>query len=119
MGVQQIAASLQEGESVVIFPEATFTRAIGIRPFKLGAFKVAVEGNIPICPIAICGTRHILPGDRWTMRRGKVDIIITEPMYPKSDNFAEIKRLRDETRIRIIELTKEPALDLIAAGPEQ
>ena len=35
------------GESVLVFPEATFTAAAGLRPFRLGAFKTAVETGYP------------------------------------------------------------------------
>ncbi len=118
LGAEEIKQRLLAGESVLIFPEATFTRAVGIRPFKLGAFKAAIETNTPVCPIAILGTRYILPSKRWTLRRRRIEIIITEPIIPKAQNFAEMKRLRDETRSRLIALTKEPRLDLAAAGPE-
>lgn len=117
--LQEISTALQQGETMLIFPEATFTRAIGIRPFKLGAFKIAVETQVPICPIAIRGTRYMMPSGRWTIRRGKINIIMTEPMYPKSNDFSEVTRLRDETRARLIKLAEEPALDLIAAGFEE
>src|SRR5579884_1253351 len=40
---RRIETALQQGHSVLIFPEGTFSRIRGIRPFRLGAFKVAAE----------------------------------------------------------------------------
>ena len=42
-----VARALDEGTSVLIFPEGTFTAAPGLRPFRLGAFRTAVETRAP------------------------------------------------------------------------
>src|SRR5690606_39168030 len=55
--IQQI---LLNGDSVMIFPEGTFGYSIGLRPFRLGAFKIATQTNTPICPFALQGTRFIM-----------------------------------------------------------
>jgi len=58
-----ISNELKKGNSVFFFPEGTFSYATGLRPFKLGAFKIAAETNVPVCPIAIQGTRYVLRGN--------------------------------------------------------
>ncbi len=50
---QEVNAALVRGESVVIYPEGTFTSIAGIRPFQLGAFKAAVDTHRPICPVSV------------------------------------------------------------------
>ena len=40
---EEIEAALRRGESVFLFPEGTFTRQEGMRPFHLGAFKAAAD----------------------------------------------------------------------------
>ena len=54
---EEVNAALRKGESVVIFPEGTFTAAAGIRPFQLGAFKAAVDTQRPICAVSVRGAR--------------------------------------------------------------
>ncbi len=54
----RVAAALRSGRSVLVFPEATFRAASGLRPFRLGAFKTAVELGVPVLPLAIAGTRR-------------------------------------------------------------
>ncbi len=116
LDAQHIEKTLQHGRSVVIFPEATFTRAAGIRPFKLGAFKISMETKSPICPVAIQGMRHILPADQWLMRRGKITVTIMPCLRPQSKDFAEMIRLRDQAREAIARQSHEPVLHLPAAG---
>ncbi|HVV68828.1 MAG TPA: 1-acylglycerol-3-phosphate O-acyltransferase [Gammaproteobacteria bacterium] len=116
--LETIVTTLQQGRSVLIFPEGTFTAAQGVRPFKLGAFKAAVEAGREVCPIAIQGTRHILRSDfSWLPRHGAITVTILAPISPSSQQWEEIIRLRDATRDDIAKYCGEPKLNLVAAGP--
>ena len=42
-----VARSVQGGQSVLVFPEGTFTPEDGVRPFRMGVFKTAVETGVP------------------------------------------------------------------------
>lgn len=114
--IGQITCALEKEQSPVIFPEGTFTHAAGIRPFKLGAFKMAVTSGIPLCPIAIRGTRYVLPSDRWLLRPRSIHVTILPTLVPKSGHFDEIIRLRDKAREEIAHYSQEPLLHLPAAG---
>ena len=52
---------LAGGAPLHVFPESTFTPAAGLLPFRLGAFRLAAEHRLPVVPIALVGTRRILP----------------------------------------------------------
>ncbi len=54
--MDQTAAAIQKGNSVMIFPEGTRTRDGNLQPFRSGAFRLALETQTPILPIAIKGT---------------------------------------------------------------
>jgi 1-acyl-sn-glycerol-3-phosphate acyltransferase len=54
------------GVSVGLFPEGTRSEDGEVGPFKAGAFRVAVDKQVPVLPIAIDGTRQILPKGSWT-----------------------------------------------------
>ena len=47
--------ALRSGATLLVFPEGGFANAPGLRPFRLGAFKAAVESGKPIVPVAIVG----------------------------------------------------------------
>jgi fatty-acyl-CoA synthase len=98
---------LRKGESVFVFPEGTFTRDAGVRPFQLGAFKAAVETGAPIIPISLRGTREFLPDGALLARPSNVTITLSAPIYPRavsgeastgSRDWHELIRLRDSTR---------------------
>jgi len=59
---------LSKGRSIVIFPEGSIHSAIqpGLFDFKDGAFKLAIERQVPVVPITICYNWFILPDDgKW------------------------------------------------------
>jgi len=110
---EEVDAALLRGESVVIYPEGTFTPITGIRPFHLGAFKAATLTQRPICPVAIRGARQILRDGRFLPRPGKITVTFGPLLEPKSnsgDDWREIVRLRDATREIISRNTGEPLL---------
>jgi fatty-acyl-CoA synthase len=112
---KHIEKALQAGDSIVIFPEGTFGYASGLRPFRLGAFKIAAESNTPICPIALQGTRTVLRECEKTMRPGRIRVTVCDPIYPKGSEWHDVTQLRDEVREEIIKYCGEPSLDFIAA----
>ena len=89
---------------MLIFPEGTFFRPPGLLPFRLGAFKAAVDTKRPVVPIALRGTRKLLPDGTWLFRRARIDVTIWTPLVPKVQEWQEMVRMRDETR------------DIIASG---
>jgi len=54
--ISDAAKKLQEGNSVMIFPEGTRSKDGNIQHFKTGAFHIALNSRVPILPIAIKGT---------------------------------------------------------------
>ena len=114
----QMEETILKKNSVVIFPEGTFTYATGLRPFKLGAFTVAVDTQTAICPIAIKGTRSILRGNRFLLRPGVIKITLGRPIVPKSKEWSETMRLYSMVRSEIAKHCGEPVIDLVVAGFE-
>jgi 1-acyl-sn-glycerol-3-phosphate acyltransferase len=106
----ELEEALRRGESVLIFPEGTFTPAPGLRPFQLGAFKSAVASGCPVLPIALRGTRQVLPDEAVLARPGRVVLTVCPPIYPSSDGWQEILRLRDAARAAIAEHCGEPLI---------
>jgi len=118
-GLQDLSAiekRLREGKSIMIYPEGTFTPAPGIRPLKMGAFKLSVQTGIPLVLIGIKGTRSILKDKSWLMRPGRVQFKIGPPLTPKGDDWTEVIRLRNICRRILSEASGEPILDLVQAG---
>ena len=98
------------GESLVMFPEGTFFRAPGLRPFHLGAFTISARAGVPVLPVAISGTRSVLHPSQWLPQRAPLVISFLNPIEPHSDELDEIIRLRNTARATILEHTGEPDL---------
>lgn len=69
-----------DGTSVLFFPEGTRSRDNRMRPFKKGAFRMALDLQLPILPITIQGTRDILPSDTLDLYPGRATMIIHPPI---------------------------------------
>lgn len=107
-GADVLTRLLREGWRMVVFPEGTFYRRAELLPFRLGAFKAAVDTGRPIVPITLRGTRRVLPDETWLLRRGPIDVIISAPLIPAGRGWQEIVRLRDEARTIIAHGCGEP-----------
>jgi 1-acyl-sn-glycerol-3-phosphate acyltransferase len=103
-----LARLLREGRQMLVFPEGTFFRPPELLPFRLGAFKAAVDTGRPIVPVALRGTRRVLPADTWLFRRGPIDVTIGAPLVPAGQGWQEMVRLRDEARTLIAHGSGEP-----------
>ena len=112
----RIQRALEQGRSILIFPEGTFTYATGLRAFKLGAFKLAVDMRIPLCPLGLQGTRRILRGDGKLFSPGPITTKIGPIILPEKADWKEAGRLREAARQQIAHLCGEAPIDLISAG---
>jgi 1-acyl-sn-glycerol-3-phosphate acyltransferase len=100
---ERASAMLRSGTSLLFFAEGTFLQAPGLLPFKLGAFKAAVENARPVVPVTIVGTREILPADRCIPRPGPIVVAIGQPIPPGgATGWSEMLRLRAATQ-KVIE----------------
>ena len=106
-GADQVVDVLRRGTSLFIFPEGTFVRTPGLLPFRLGAFRAAVEAARPVVPIAIRGTRRIFTAGTWLLRPGRVILTIGVPVEPGGTGWSEMVRLRDRARTEIAAATGE------------
>jgi 1-acyl-sn-glycerol-3-phosphate acyltransferase len=104
---ERATAVLRGGASLFFFPEGTFRRAPGLLPFRLGAFKAAVETGCPVIPIGIQGTRAILPADTWLPTPGPITVAVGAPIMPQGSGWPEMVRLRDLARTEIARLAGE------------
>ena len=65
-----------EGTSVVAFPEGTRSRDGSLGRFKKGAFRLAMERGLPILPVSVEGTRHLVSRSGLFGRPAKVRVRI-------------------------------------------
>lgn len=107
---RQIVKAAKSGQSLAIFPEGTFQREPGLLRLRAGAFVAAVRGSLPIVPVVISGTRHILPADRDLPRYGPIRIDVLPAILPEHPSYASHRELAGHVRQKLLEVIDEPDL---------
>ena len=101
----------EDNSSVVIFPEGTRGTGGEMLPFKKGAFMLALHTGVEIVPIAVLGTRAILPKGAGRLRAGPITVRFGVPIdtaqYTEDDRDVLIEEVR--ARIEWL-LGQSPAL---------
>lgn len=107
---RRVMRNATNGNSLVFFPEGTFTRTPGLLKFHTGAFVIAVRAGCPIVPAVVRGTRHALSPLGGLPRAGKIEITLLSPIQPPPASPAAAAALRDQARAAILSELREPDL---------
>jgi len=92
--LRQAAASIRNGQSVVLFPEGTRSRDGCLRPFKKGAFHLALEAKVPIVPVCIQGSFERLPPRSLLVVPGTVQVRFCDPIPAAQYEHLSVNQLR-------------------------
>jgi len=92
---------LGDGIGILFFPEGTRSTSGRLLPFKKGAFRAAIEQQVPILPVTIVGTREILPNHTVALFPGKARLIIHPCIETAGLETAHIEELMDQSRTAI------------------
>jgi 1-acyl-sn-glycerol-3-phosphate acyltransferase len=106
---RRILRATAEGESVVFFPEGTFSPKTGVARFHTGAFVAAERAGLPVAPVVIRGTRRVLRGKTLLPRWSRIEVEVLAPIEVSPDGHGAA-RLRDLARERIAAAIPEPLL---------
>ncbi|MDQ8155689.1 MAG: lysophospholipid acyltransferase family protein [Gemmatimonadota bacterium] len=101
--IQQAGAAIRDGASVILFPEGTRGHSYALRPFKKGAFVLAVETEAPIVPVAIYGTIHVQPKGSFIIRPGTIHLHFLPPIDTAGRAYNDRDALAAEAKARIAE----------------
>ena len=105
--VEAVVAALRRGENLVIFPEGTFSREAGLKPFRMGAFVAAARAGVPMVVSGLRGTRLVLRDMTWMPRFGQMQFEIGETFLPDGNDWRAAVALRDATRQEMLRLCGE------------
>jgi 1-acyl-sn-glycerol-3-phosphate acyltransferase len=105
--IARAAESLRSGNSFLIFPEGTRSRTGELLPFKKGGFIMAIQGQVPIVPVAVHGGRASMRKGSPIVRPSHVEVRVGMPIPTTGLTLddrdiliaqvrAEVRRLLDE-----------------------
>jgi acyl carrier protein len=108
--VAALTEAVRAGRVVAFFPEGRRSRSVGLERFRMGAFVVAADADAPVVPLALRGTRAILPAGRRLPRRGRIEVTVCEPLTTAEIGWEGAVTLHHATRAAILSRCGEPDL---------
>ncbi len=103
--MSQAAETIQRmGISLLVFPEGGRTRDGALQPFNEGAAYIAIKAKAPLIPVALMGTREILPMNSMQPKPGAVTLRIGEPIPTAEMTLRDRERLTEMAHSQIAAL---------------
>jgi 1-acyl-sn-glycerol-3-phosphate acyltransferase len=78
--VKKMARLVGGARSLIVFPEGTRSVDTSVARFKGGTFLVAIDAGLPVVPVSIAGSRHVMRKGRLMTCPGHVSLTIHEPI---------------------------------------
>jgi 1-acyl-sn-glycerol-3-phosphate acyltransferase len=88
-GVEHLRSKVEEGYSLIVFPEGTRSQSNHIQRFKKGAFYLAEYFNLDIIPVVIHGNSEALPKGDFIIYDGPITVNILERISADDQSFGE------------------------------
>jgi 1-acyl-sn-glycerol-3-phosphate acyltransferase len=102
------------GLSLIVFPEGTRSRTGMMGKFKGGSIMLAMQAGLPIVPISVIGSRHVMKKGELTTKPGHVTLIVHDPIETAANlepSVNDVRALADRIREVI-----RPAVEAEAAA---
>lgn len=84
-------ALVSTGLSLIIYAEGTRSPDGRVARFKAGSFLLAMQAGLPVVPIAIVGTRAVMPKGRLRTEPGRTLLVVHEPIAPPAGGAPTVR----------------------------
>jgi 1-acyl-sn-glycerol-3-phosphate acyltransferase len=111
-------ALVSEGLSLIIYAEGTRSPDGRVARFKAGSFLLAIQAGLPIVPLAVIGTRSVMPKGRLRTEPADVRLVVHDPIQPPAIEGAttqDAKALADRVHA-VVAASVEELQDCSVAG---
>ena len=109
---QTVAAAtdrIRSGRSFGVFAEGTRAKPGELLPFKKGAFYMAAQAGVPIVPVAIKNTDHLMGKGTGEARAGTIEMVMLSPVSTAGQSSDDdVKRLVNRVHALIAEELEAP-----------
>ncbi len=96
--LRQWKALVGQGLSLIVFPEGTRSADGRVGVFKAGSVLLAIEARLPIVPVSIDGTRHVMRKGQLTTRPGHAVVVVHEAIETAGMASADARALAEQLR---------------------
>lgn len=103
------------GLSLIVFPEGTRSKDGYMSKFKGGSIMLAMQAGLPIVPISVVGSRHVMKKGELTTRPGHVTLIVHDPIETAAISEPSVEEVR-QFADRVRDIVRPPVEAEAAAG---
>jgi 1-acyl-sn-glycerol-3-phosphate acyltransferase len=100
--VRRALRLLRQGEPLVIFPEGGRSPDGRLRPFRPGAFRLALAAGAPVVPVTIVGAFEAWPVGRRLPRPGRVTIMYHRALDGSAVEAVADRKARPEALMELV-----------------
>lgn len=100
--LSRAVSTIREGRHILVFAEGTRSPDHRLHRFKKGGFHMAVEAGVPILPVAINGSRRLLPKGAPSPKPGMVSVVVGAPIETEGLTKDDLPDLIARTRESIV-----------------
>ncbi len=101
--LKRVAVLMRRSASLIVFPEGTRSDDGRVQRFKRGLFLLAIEAGLPVVPVAVIGSRHVMLKGRLMTCPGDVALVVHMPLQTEGLARADARALADRTHALISE----------------
>jgi len=106
--LNQAVKSLENNpRSIMVFPEGTRSKDGKIHKFKKGGLLLAIKAQLPVVPVALCGTRDVVLKGSWKLESKPVVLIIGKPIETKGMTYDGRNALTNNVYKKVVQLKTE------------
>jgi 1-acyl-sn-glycerol-3-phosphate acyltransferase len=96
--LKKMAKLVDEHHSLVVFPEGTRSVDGVVARFKGGSFVLALTAGVPVVPVSLAGSRHVMKKGRLMVCPGEVRLTIHDPIETTDVPRDAVRELAERVR---------------------
>jgi 1-acyl-sn-glycerol-3-phosphate acyltransferase len=100
--VKKMARLVGAQHSLIVFPEGTRSVDGTVARFKGGSFLLALAGGVPIVPISIAGSRHVMKKGQLMVCPAEVTVIVHAPIETAAVARDAVRDLSKAVQARVV-----------------
>jgi 1-acyl-sn-glycerol-3-phosphate acyltransferase len=104
-----------QGLSLIVFPEGTRSPDGRLARFKGGSFLVALEAGLPVVPLSVIGSRHVMLKGRLATYPGDVRLVVHAPIDTTGLAGSDPKDFAERVR-QVIQADAESDCELLRSA---
>ena len=96
--LSRAAERVRGGVNVIVFPEGTRSPTGRMREFKSGGFHLAIEAQVPILPVTVSGSFHLIPKRSLRVHSGTIKVAYGAPIPTRGLRVEDRHALKERVR---------------------